>query len=242
MIKRIAGIVVLFLLIGYLAFSIVGLTDSPMDDEICSDISVRVQDSLGYELIDKDMVLELLTRKGVNPIDKTMSGINLDSMERVLESHPLVVSAQCFKTPGGMVRVKIHSPALMLRVMSRSGADYMVDSRGKIVDYRADGINLPIASGYISRSLASGRLAELARYIQSDDFWRDQIEQIYVDEKGQIELVPRVGNHILALGDGSDAPEKLDRIFRFYKEGLNNIGWNKYHYISAAFDGQIVCK
>ena len=242
MIKRIAGIAALILVIGYLVFSVVRLTDSPMEEVVCPDISVRVQDSLGYGLMSKDMVLDLLARKGVNPIGKNMSEINLDSMERVLETHPLVVSAQCFRTSGGMVRVKIQSPALMLRVMSRSGADYMVDSYGAIVDYRAEAINLPVASGYISRSLASGRLAELARYIQSDEFWHDQIEQIYVDEKGQIELVPRVGNHIISLGDGSDVAGKLDRVFRFFKEGLNNIGWNKYHYISAAYDGQIVCK
>ena len=57
-----------------------------------------------------------------------------------------------------------------------------------------------------------------------------------------MELVPRVGNHIIALGPPTKLEEKLTRMKEFYTEGLNKVGWNKYSRISLKYDNQIVCK
>ena len=35
---------------------------------------------------------------------------------------------------------------------------------------------------------------------------------------------------------------KLTRLEKFYRYGLSQAGWNKYHYISLEFDNQIICK
>ena len=34
----------------------------------------------------------------------------------------------------------------------------------------------------------------------------------------------------------------LDRLRKFYIYGLNQVGWNKYNYISVEFNNQIICK
>ena len=36
--------------------------------------------------------------------------------------------------------------------------------------------------------------------------------------------------------------KKLDRLQKFYIYGLNQVGWNKYNYISVEFNNQIICK
>ena len=69
-----------------------------------------------------------------------------------------------------------------------------------------------------------------------------QVEQIDVTKEGQIRLVPRVGEHILILGTADDVEKKLERLMNFYKNGLDNVGWNKYRSISVAYDNQVVCK
>ena len=51
-----------------------------------------------------------------------------------------------------------------------------------------------------------------------------------------------MGNHLLMLGEASDFENKLERLMKFYEDGLSVIGWNKYSSISVAFNNQVVCK
>ena len=74
-------------------------------------------------------------------------------------------------------------------------------------------------------------------------------------DKG-VEIVPRVGQHVVMLGYlpqvannkeryeriASFVETKLNRLEKFYKYGLSQVGWNKYSYINLEFDNQIICK
>ena len=82
---------------------------------------------------------------------------------------------------------------------------------------------------------------ELAKFIHDDLFWSEQIEQINVVGPDEIELYPRVGQHIIELGSVDNFQEKLSRLRIFYREGLERVGWNKYKRISLAYDGQVGC-
>jgi cell division protein FtsQ len=68
------------------------------------------------------------------------------------------------------------------------------------------------------------------------------VEQINVTDEGDLELVPRVGDHILFLGKPVRIEEKLNRIRTFYTKGLSRVGWNKYSRISVEFENQVICK
>jgi cell division protein FtsQ len=140
--------------------------------------------------------------------------------------------------------------------MSANGADYYLDDHGGIMPNSKYTSNLPVVTGNVSTTFAKYYITPLARVIMNDDFWRNQIEQINVLPDRGIELVPRVGDHIIFLGQlpsGRYASQisrsvteyvadKLDRTLKFYKYGLNKIGWNKYSYIDVEFDNQIVCR
>jgi len=54
--------------------------------------------------------------------------------------------------------------------------------------------------------------------------------------------VPRVGEHIAYLGQPTGVANKLERLRKFYRYGLNQAGWNKYSRVSVEFDNQIICK
>ena len=71
-----------------------------------------------------------------------------------------------------------------------------------------------------------------------------------------MEVVPRVGNHVVKVGRIPQFKDKerrekeiekflsnkFQRLKKFYVYGLNKIGWNKYKYINIEFDNQIICK
>jgi len=73
-------------------------------------------------------------------------------------------------------------------------------------------------------------------------FWQNQIVQINVLADGTMELVPRVGDHIIFIGAPVGVAKKLERMRKFYLYGLNKAGWNKYSYVNVEFDNQIICK
>ena len=78
-------------------------------------------------------------------------------------------------------------------------------------------------------------------FLQNNKFWDAQIEQINVLPNHGIELVPRVGDHLIYLGKIENFENKLHRLKIFYEKGLNQVGWNKYSRINLEFGNQIIC-
>ena len=125
--------------------------------------------------------------------------------------------------------------------MSNNGDDYYIDDKGYIMKSPGKAVHVAIATGPIDRKFASEFLYPLGKLLQTDQFWNAQIEQINVTNKKELELIPRVGNHTLFLGKPGDYNEKFRKLQKFYKEALNQIGWNKYERISIEFNNQIIC-
>jgi cell division protein FtsQ len=84
-------------------------------------------------------------------------------------------------------------------------------------------------------------LYALTRFILANKFWQAYTEQIFVNEKGDIELVPKVGNHKIIFGNADEIPEKFWKLKVFYKEGLNYTGWENYDTLNLKFKNQVVC-
>ncbi|MBO7115167.1 MAG: cell division protein FtsQ [Bacteroidaceae bacterium] len=242
MIKKILSILAVLAFAGYLVYSAVAMTDRHEDIRICRGIDLHISDSLDYGLIDGDMVTSLLQERGLDPVGLSLDRIDIEGIESVLLRHPLVGRAQCYKTAGDMLRINISGKVPLVRVLNNRGQDFYVDSRGEILTQHSLAVQLPVATGYIDRKFASGDLLDVVNAIDRSEFWKAQVEQINVTREGQIELVPRVGDHLLILGTAQDVEDKLKRLENFYHKGLDNVGWNKYRSISVAYENQVVCK
>lgn len=242
MVKKILSIFSVLLLAGYLVYSVIAMTDRHEDTRVCRGVDLHITDSLHFDLIDENMILTLLQEHSIDPVGLPLDGIDLEKVEATLLLHPLVGKVQCYKTGGDMLRINISSKVPLVRVMNNRGQDFYVDSKGEILSQHSLAVQLPVATGYIDRRFASEELLRVVRAIDRSEFWKAQVEQINVTKDGQIELVPRVGEHLLILGAADDVESKLDRLMNFYEKGLDNIGWNKYRSISVAYAGQVVCK
>ena len=242
MVKKILSILCVLLLAGYLVFSAMAMTDRHEDVRMCKGVDLHITDSLDIELIDENMILSLLQEQSVDPVGLPLDGIDLERIEQTLRLHPLVGNVECYKTGGDMLRINISSKVPLVRVMNNRGQDFYVDSKGEILSQHSLAVQLPLATGYIDRKFASDQLLKVVAAIDRSEFWKAQVEQINVTREGQIELVPRVGDHLLIMGTPDNIEGKLDRLMNFYENGLDNVGWNKYRSISVAYDNQVVCK
>ena len=73
------------------------------------------------------------------------------------------------------------------------------------------------------------------------ELWSAEIQQFFVNEEGDIEFIPRVGNHTVVLGNDQFLDEKFNKLIHFYKEGLNKKGWDNYKVINLKYKNQVVC-
>jgi cell division protein FtsQ len=149
-----------------------------------------------------------------------------------------------------------------VKIINTSDENFYIDERGIFMPisdkYSAP---VPIANGSILNKEAEQKIRNaeveksetsfypsgaekvfrMADFIRKNDFWNAQIEQLYVNANGEMEIIPRVGNNLIIFGDITDMQEKFDKLFLFYKEGLSKTGWNQYKTINLTFKEQIVC-
>lgn len=242
MVRKILSILSVILLAGYLAFSVMSMTKRHEDTRLCAGIDLHITDSLHFDLIDENMVMNLLKEHSLDPVGIPLDAVDVEAIENIMSQHPLVGESQCYKTSGDMLRINLSGKVPLVRVLNNRGQDFYVDSHGEILSQHSLAVQLPVATGYIDRQFASQELLEVVRAIDRSEFWKAQVEQINVTSDRQIELVPRVGDHLLILGSADKVEDKLERLMNFYEKGLDNVGWNKYRSISVAYENQVVCK
>ena len=90
------------------------------------------------------------------------------------------------------------------------------------------------------------KLLTFVEFIEDDDFWRSEVVQIaaHTTPSGalEVELVPRSGRHTIVFGRIEQVERKFDKLLRFYRSGLMNIGWGEYRTIDIRYNDQVVCK
>jgi len=201
-----------------------------------------IKDTAYAGFITKDELKGILQKKGIYPIGKKMGRISTKSLERELSKHPLIDEAECYKTPSGKVCVEVTQRIPILRVMSANGENYYLDNKGTVMPPDAKCVaHRVIVTGNVEKSFAMKDLYKFGVFLHNNKFWDAQIEQIHVLPDRNIELVPRVGDHLVYLGELDDFEDKLARLKEFYKKGLNKVGWNKYSRINLEFSNQIIC-
>lgn len=208
----------------------------------CEEVRIDVEKDIVQDFLTPAEVKKLLEADRLYPLHKAMDEIDTRQMEETLSRSPFVEGVECYKTLNGQVCVQLKQRMPVVRVMTSNGDSYYVDSHGGILPASHYITNMVIATGHIPQKYAQGKLAAVANYIIQDKFWRSQIVQINVLPDGSMEIVPRVGEHVVYLGRPDNIGKKLERLRKFYVYGLNKAGWNKYEYISLEFDNQIICK
>lgn len=241
MIKRILLSIMMMLILGYLVIAITAFNVKPAN-QLCQDVDLIIRDSVNAGFITKNEVVSILKKNQIYPVGMKIEEIDLKILEENLDKHPMIDKVECYKTPSAKVCVEVTQRVPVLRVFAKSGENYFVDNKGAIMPSDAHCVaHLPIVTGNVEKSFAMADLYQFAVFLQNNMFWNAQIEQINVLNGKEIELVPRVGNHIVFLGKIDNYENKLKRLKEFYRKGLNKVGWNKYERISLEFNNQIIC-
>ena len=186
-------------------------------------------------------------------IGRDLKKINLHQIEKSIAANPYVAFVKVYADMNGTVSIEVKQRQPVLRILNAGGQDYYVDR---------DGLKMPIspnftadvlvATGYILEGF-NGRVDTLmtvlakdlyktALYLSKDSLWDAQIEQLHINEKNDIEMIPRVGNQRIILGNAQHVDVKMSNLLAFYKQAMPKVGWNAYHTINLKYVNQVVCE
>lgn len=231
-------------LVGYVAYAMLFLS-KPDEDEKCMAVDLVVKQDSKSVFIDEKGIEEMLKSAHLYPKGMLMKDVDTEKIEETIRNNDFISKVECYKTAAGTLRINVEQRIPVIFVIPDGMDGYFVDAKGKIIPNRNNATNLVVASGNIDEKFASTKLAEFGQFLQTNVFWNNQIEQIYVqkDKKGKqkVELIPRVGNQVVYLGSMDDYQKKLHKLEIFYQKAVKTVGWDKYARVDLEYDNQIVC-
>jgi len=253
LLKILALIPVLYLIVlpVYLA--------SSTNSKPCGGIIIDIKDSSEYHFVTRKQLLNLAYGNSSKILGQPIKSIKLNEIENRVSVLRELKFAEVYRTIDGNIHIYADQRAPVMRLMPDSGGDYFLDEDGVVVRRRnlytprlhIVGGNINISSAMLDgvsvldtsiKNTILRDVYELVNYINDDDFWSAQIDQIYVDDNNDIDLIPRVGNQTVHLGTIENFKGKLRNLEAFYDKVLPEVGWNKYSVINLEFKDQIVCK
>ncbi|MCG6187910.1 cell division protein FtsQ/DivIB [Maribellus maritimus] len=235
-------VVIVFLIIT-LAF-----TSHESRDIICRNIEVdfRPDDIIK---INNSEILKLVKSADDSIVGKNLSKINAEFIEQEVEKHKAVLKAEVYKvwvkdstSYKGILTVKVKHRKPVVRIVSENGNYYMDKSGRRIPVSNQYTANVLAATGNISEKFAVEKLLPFILYLKEDEFWEAQIEQIHLENNGDVLLIPLVGDQIIELGKLENYEAKLRNMRAFYNQVLAANNWDKYKSVSLKYSNQIVAK
>lgn len=243
-------------LAAYLVLAVTSFNRPDRTSQVCEKVRITIADNDSTGFLSAQEVKTLLTKKHLYPKGKNMQLIDLRSIESALKENSFIDGVECYKTQDGSVGIVVTQHLPMLRVKADNGEDYYMDADGNIMQGGHYASDLIVATGNISQRYAQNYVSLVSQWITCHELWKNQVEQINILPDKSIEIVPRIGDHVVCLGRLPEINDKnrrerlinqfmerkLERLDKFYRYGLNEIGWNKYSYINLEFDNQIICR
>jgi cell division protein FtsQ len=245
---------------GYLIV-VLGFVYENRRKTICNKVNISVSDEDMNKFLKKEDIFKVLDKYKIKMIGMPIDSINTFLAEELINKSRAVRASAAYTTIDGKLNIEVLQRKPILRVTNQRLQNYYLDETGHLIpmlkQYSAYTL---IANGYINepfdvtveRNIFTSKkdsiimpniiydLFKVSNFINKDDFWRSQIEQIYVNKNGDMEMVPRVGSHNIIFGKSDDLEIKFRKLKAMYR-AFNDIGWNQYKTINLKFKDQVIC-
>jgi len=236
--------------------ALIGFSYHLRSNEFINGVNITIDHNNGVGFLDKT---ELMAR--VNPEDTLLSyriaEFDTKNIETILLQNPFVEHVDCYCGLDGGVYINLREKTPIVRVYEKSNESYYIDESGYFFPVnKKHAPRTIIANGYLNNLRQKeytnihdsvyahtplSDLYKLATAIRENTFLNAQVSQIYYNSKGDWELVPELGGHIIQLGSLENLNEKFENLQAFYLDLSRRNGWYDYKIINLSFKNQIVC-
>lgn len=227
----------------------------------CWDMKIKLDVSAEEALITEKQIEKEIIGIGTPIIGAPINEVNIYKIQTALNANPLIKNPTVHKTVDGKLKINAEQRVPFIRIINIEGESFLVDKDGvKMPTLSSRNPRLMLFTGRINEFLDGTTISllkvneglresslldeifQVAAFIETSDFWKNQVEHVYVNEEKEFELVPRVGSHKILLGESKNIENKLNRLEAFYKGTIGKQNWNKYTTLDLRFKNQVVCK
>jgi len=235
---------------------LVGFVEKEHKKLTCKGMDIKINYGKAEALISEDQINKEIRDKFDTLVGKKITDINSITIENHINEIDFIEEANVYTTLTGMLKIKLTQRNPIVRVMNKFGQSYYIGEKGKLIPINyGQSSRVPVASGNISTRYSDtlnlalsttnselNDLFTLSSYIYNDVFLKAQIEQVYLNQENEFELVPKVGRHLILFGDINNMEEKFDKLKIFYDKGIKKAGWDKYRTINLKYKDQVICE
>jgi len=227
---------------------ILGFVSATADQVLCMRIDVVLSDTLSSRFVTDRDVRAMFRSEGLQLQGYPLKEINTRELEELLEKNAYIKAAEVSCDVNGRMEIQLEQRIPLVRIMPEGREGFYLDTEGIVLPLSTQFVpHVLLASGHIDpadNSPGITQLQEIFRfctYVAEHPFWSEQIVQLYVNRRGEYELIPRVGAHQILLGSMEQWELKLRNLELLYSQGLPLYGWNNYSSINLKYTNQVIC-
>ena len=239
-----------YVLLALSAVFLLGLANGYQHQIPCRSVEFNIHTGIERQFLNEDdlrMLVEL--EYGRDLVGAKLDEIKLQDLEAGINQIPYIEKAEVYKTLMGVVHIEAWFRKPIARMVTDRGNHIYIDENGnKFPVSKRQSANVLLIRGTISErllptdSLKQEGLAQalpVINFISKHDFWNAQLSEMILDEKGNMEFTPLVGNTRIEFGKAERLEDKFHNLRLFYDQVLSKGAWNDYRNISVKFKGQV---
>jgi len=218
-------------------------------EKVCTDVVVNVKSVVGVQYISEKNILNTISGGAPEQLKgQLLKTFDLQQLESILEKNLWIRNAELFFDNNDVLHVDVTERKPVARVFAVSGETFYVDDLGEQLPTTNDQVaRVPVFTSFpqITKPLIGKdsvllqQIKEVGLYLLNHDFWMAQVEQVNINNY-EMEMIPKLGQHTIQFGDGTNVEAKFNRLLLFYKQIMNKTGWNYYSNLDVRYDKQLV--
>jgi cell division protein FtsQ len=241
-------------------FTLLGFVHQNQKSKLCWKLDIQLDAPDGKAYLNQKVVSDLAHQAVENiegePIDK----IDIKAIHNKILENSIVKEAYVYTSVDGRCVVQVKQRTPIARIFNEDGSSFYLDKDGftmALSNYYT--AKVPVFVGNIHEKMQStsildhagdqGFLAQtklddiytFTKFIDENEFWKAQVEHVHINSAGDFEIIPRMGNHKINIGDCSELAEKFKKLMAFYANTVHSKDLNDYSSIHLEYDGQVVC-
>lgn len=177
----------------------------------------------------------------------------------LLQGHPYVLDVDVAMSAGGKLQVELTQRSPIVRMFFQD-KEFYISEQGTVMPLCAKHFcdvlvgnserREPLVSDLMELQLGSSSdqqqsfslesIWRLAKFIHENSQYDGVFDQVTVTDKGDLVLIPKLGNTMVIVGDTTMLADKFENLWAFYDKGIKKMGWDTYKAINLKYRGQVV--
>lgn len=220
--------------------------------KVCKGTSIAIDNQEDEGFLTKDDIDQEIQSIYVQDIKKLkLIHIDAEQVENKVKNNIFVKDAEVLKNHNGELCVLLKQEVPVLRMLTEKTSAYVSRSGRQLplsVHHTARVMMLRCSDkdslfvGNVKKSEFEKDFLSLISFINTDEFLKAQLCEVWLDSNGELTLYPQVTKAKIIFGSCEDYESKCEKIKLFYKQILPRKGWNSYETVNVKFNDQIVCE